>query len=431
MSPSRGHSIFKFRFAPVVQRCLHTTRPRANHPEPPQQPPPSKTPLELLRVSPHRLHIYRSNSTNPYFNLSAEDYLLRHSPYESTILFTYVNAPSIVIGRNQNPWNEINFPLLRTPEYSHVNYVRRRSGGGTVYHDLGNLCWSVIMPRKEFDRDKNAHLVVRALKKLGVENAAVNERHDIVLREKEGDKKVSGSAYKIIKDRSYHHATLLLRSDLESIGRLLRSPLRGYLQTKGVESVRSPVVNIGVGKDQLVEAIEEEFRLEYSSKDEFIHRVELEEEESIRVRDYIREGMEELQGKFALLATSAKIIHSSISTASDPDFAFVQSQESHNRLLDKHFSGPELETTIKEIVSLNGDVAKDFAEWLGVAVGEWVGEEERVREEGEVTMRERSVRRMISRGEFKRRLEGGKEGEKEGSRREEKKKKEGGLQGSG
>ncbi|KAF3934583.1 hypothetical protein ABW20_dc0100771 [Dactylellina cionopaga] len=307
MSPSRGQLSLLLRFARPNRRAYSTSPPS---PSPSDLSPPSlqKAAISLLKNSPHRLHIYRSTSTNPFFNLSAEDYLLRHSPATSTVLFTYKNAPSIVIGRNQNPWSEINFPLLNTPEYSHVRFVRRRSGGGTVYHDHGNLCWSVVMPRKVFDRDVNAHMVVRALHKLGVPNAAVNERHDIVLKPEKDetagtnssknavDKKVSGSAYKIIKDRAYHHATLLLDSKLEDIGQVLHSPLRPYITTKGVESVRSPVANIGVGMEKLVAAIETEFLLlNDPTSEEEVCRVSLDENETLKARQYIKEGMEELQ----------------------------------------------------------------------------------------------------------------------------------------
>ena len=78
------------------------------------------------------------------------------------------------------------------------------------------------MPRRAFTRDTNAEMVVRALKTMAVADAGVNERHDIIV----GGKKVSGSAYKIIRERAYHNATLLLRSDLKSLGWLLRSPLK-------------------------------------------------------------------------------------------------------------------------------------------------------------------------------------------------------------
>ncbi|EGX46281.1 hypothetical protein AOL_s00110g105 [Orbilia oligospora ATCC 24927] len=408
MSPSRG-----LRLLPLARRSYSTAAP-------------PKSPIELLRLSPHRLHIYRSNSTNPFFNLSAEDYLLRHSPPTSTLLFTYTNTPSIILGRNQNIWSEVNIPLLNTPPYnSTVQLVRRRSGGGTVYHDLGNLCWSVIMPRKAFDRDFYANAVVRALHSLGVTTAMVNERHDIILRKtttspdtgktKVRDKKVSGSAYKIIRERAYHHATLLLNSDLVNISALLRSPLKEFITTKGVESVRSPVENIGVAKEELVGKIEEEFLKANGWKegDEEVGRAVLEEEETVRVREYIKEGMMELQSqkwlysqtpeftlslpagttlpelpglagfqpvlpptsKLSLLTTSSTLQNIQISTSPDPSFSFVQSQESHIRLLHTPFNGPQINKKLQEINSLPEDYKIDVGRWLEHAVGGWGGEE--------------------------------------------------------
>ncbi|KAK6518925.1 Biotin/lipoate A/B protein ligase [Arthrobotrys megalospora] len=409
MSPSRGLHRLPLRF----------TRAYTTSSQPPSQLP-SKTPIELLRASPHRLHIYRSTSTNPFFNLSTEDYLLRHSPTNSTILFTYTNRPSIILGRNQNPWSEVNIPLLNSPLYKdNVTLVRRRSGGGTVYHDLGNLCWSVIMPRKSFDRDINAHMVVSALHRLGITTATVNSRHDIVLRQldpkngKEKDLKVSGSAYKIIRERSYHHATLLLNSKLEDIKHLLRSPLKEFITTKGVESVRSEVSNIGVEKEKLVETIEEEFLKVNKVEDgEVVSRVTVEEEETCSVREYIKEGMMELQStkwlytqtpdftlhlppqtplpelpglpgiqpvlpehsKFSLLSTTSHLQNIQFSTSPDPDFSFVQSQESHIRLLKTPFSGISLNKGINSINSIPEDVKTSLGKWLQVAVGEWGGE---------------------------------------------------------
>ncbi|KAF3906984.1 hypothetical protein ABW21_db0204257 [Orbilia brochopaga] len=402
-------------------------------------------PITQLRLSPQRLHIYRSSSTNPFFNLSAEDYLLRHSPVDSTILFTYTNEPCVVIGRNQNPWAEINMPLLRRMQQSpdtHVHFVRRRSGGGTVYHDLGNLCWSVIMPSKAFDRDKYARAVVKALRNLGVDKAGVNERHDIVLlSDLETDtKKVSGSAYKIIRERAYHHATLLLSSNLENIGGLLSSPLRPYLETAGVASVRSPVTNIGVDKQQLIDAIEAEFLQMHQDSVDSVSRVTLDEGETITARDYIREGMAELQSikwlysqtprftlrlpleqplpelhdlpsltpilpdyaKFTLFAERGKILNAVVSTSPDPDFGFVQSQESHERLLRTPFEGTSITNTLAQVKTLDATTAQPIARWLGAAVGEWVsGEWQRyVQSDDEMTMRQRGVQRLWRRRNY-------------------------------
>ncbi|PSS03344.1 hypothetical protein BD289DRAFT_421011 [Coniella lustricola] len=252
----------------------------------------------------HRVQIYTSRSHNPYFNLSAEHHLLQTSHPDSTILFLYANDPCIVIGRNQNPWLEVNLGLLRSspaayrarlscdpqehdgghhsPDTSPVSLVRRRSGGGAVFHDRGNVNYSVICPPAVFDRDRHAEMVVRALQKLGVATAQVNARHDIVVVDHD-DKtattttatnsdpatfKVSGSAYKLTRLRSLHHGTCLLSSpNLREIGSLLRSPAEGYIKARGVESVRSRIRNVGIGVDAFVAAVRAEFETMYGAAD--------------------------------------------------------------------------------------------------------------------------------------------------------------------
>jgi lipoate---protein ligase len=223
--------------------------------------------------------VFRSSSINPYHNLSIEDYLLRHSHHSSRILFFYTNRPCVVIGRNQNPWLECDLKRLQdglpadetdkaqTDGIAHtikneaapIDLVRRRSGGGTVFHDLGNLNYSIIVPNdKDFNRRKHAEMVVRALKKVkGYDFPAslkVNARHDIVMQKhgQEAWLKVSGSAFKLTKGRALHHGTLLCSSPhLHLISALLRSPGRDYIQAKGVESVRSKVGNLTTIKSQV------------------------------------------------------------------------------------------------------------------------------------------------------------------------------------
>ncbi|KAI8849079.1 hypothetical protein BC829DRAFT_472928 [Chytridium lagenaria] len=118
----------------------------------------------------------------------------------------YRNDPCVVIGRNQNPWRECNVPLLRK---TNIPLIRRRSGGGTVYHDLGNTNYSIHMPRHLFNRDLHAHLVSQALIDLDIP-ATVNSRHDITVH----NKKVSGSAYKVVNARAYHHGTMLIDTEI-------------------------------------------------------------------------------------------------------------------------------------------------------------------------------------------------------------------------
>lgn len=232
--------------------------------------------------------IYISHSHNPFLNLSIEHYLLQNSHPDSTVLFLYRNAPCIVIGRNQNPWLEVNFEevqrlrrlevapgdtaahsALASQGWKDISLVRRRSGGGTVVHDLENLNTSVICPRKDFTRDKHSEIVTQAIREINP-RARVNERHDIVLDQgnllaekdwpdqkdmhrsnfkPEGVNgpplKVSGSAYKITTQRALHHGTCLLTSpNLSRISQLLHSPARPFIKARGVDSVRAPVGNI-------------------------------------------------------------------------------------------------------------------------------------------------------------------------------------------
>jgi lipoate-protein ligase A len=216
----------------------------------------------------HKSQVYISRSLNPYLNLSIEHFLLQKTPPNSTVLFLYTNRPCIVIGRNQNPWLEVNLGLLAQPQadIGQVSLVRRRSGGGTVFHDEGNVNYSVICPTEAFHRDKHAEMVVRALHKLGVDRAKVNERHDIILipdaNHREGAKplKVSGSAYKLTRLRSLHHGTCLLSSpNIKSISQYLRSPAEPFIKARGVDSVSSPIANVNVSNDVFEDAVVSEF----------------------------------------------------------------------------------------------------------------------------------------------------------------------------
>lgn len=271
------------------------------------------------------LQSYISLSRSPLLNLSFEHHLLLTSPPTSTILFLYVNAPSIIIGRNQNPWLEVNLHALRNgitlpngTSTGPIELVRRRSGGGTVFHDAGNVNWTIISPSKSFTRDKSVEMVVRALRGLGVHRARVNERHDVVLdrapdfvgaRPDQDDThrtawtlpadqavgplqpvKVSGSAYKLTRNRALHHGTCLLRSsNLGVIPQFLRSPAKSLISAKGVESVSSPVSNVGVEIGQFIRSVQVDFARMYGE-------VEIEEvDDELRRLDGISNGMSEMK----------------------------------------------------------------------------------------------------------------------------------------
>ncbi|PFH50145.1 hypothetical protein AMATHDRAFT_121908, partial [Amanita thiersii Skay4041] len=280
--------------------------------------------------------IYVSRSIDPYFNLSFEDWLFRHAPSERPLLLLYRDSPCVVIGRHQNPWKEINLPALHTrthapaaaattttsnshgpthptptpPTDNHaVPWIRRRSGGGTVYHDLGNTNFSIHLPRTSFNRHATAQIILRAVCSLGID-AHVNERNDICV----GAFKISLlslcntllrtyfsfiSAYKIVNKRAYHHGTMLISTNLDALGDLLRPQNKDNMVTKGVASVRSPVCNLQrfdstITHDKFVNAVIDEFRREYSVDEEPKCVVVNEDDETVRDIEYIRKGMDEL-----------------------------------------------------------------------------------------------------------------------------------------
>ncbi|KZT66040.1 Lipoyltransferase and lipoate-protein ligase [Daedalea quercina L-15889] len=245
--------------------------------------------------------VYVSRSTNPYFNLTLEDWLFRHKRPKEPLLLLYRDDPCVVIGRNQNPWKEVNLEASRR---TGVPWIRRRSGGGTVYHDWGNTNFSIHLPRTSFDRHATAQVVLRAVRSLGID-ARVNDRNDICVGEYKisgpGSRGflaagyVSGSAYKIVNNRAYHHGTMLISTKLGLLGDLLHVS-KNTIQTKGVESVRSPVRNLqqfnpAVSHETFVNAVVAAFRTEYGIDEEI--RI-VQEDANVKDIEYIRNGMAEL-----------------------------------------------------------------------------------------------------------------------------------------
>ncbi|KAH9002269.1 Lipoyltransferase and lipoate-protein ligase [Lactarius hatsudake] len=203
------------------------------------------TSLRLSLTAKHS--IYVSQSSDPYFNLTFEDWLFKEKSTHEPLLLIYRDRPCVVIGRNQNPWKEVNFPELHR---ANIPFIRRRSGGGTgVPCDMGNTNFSIHLPRSSFDRKFDAR---------------VNERNDVCLF---SDIHVSGSAYKIVKDRAYHHGTMLISSQLGTLGDVLHVS-KDSMMTRGVASVRSPVKNLRefsptVTHGTFVKAMVQAFREEY------------------------------------------------------------------------------------------------------------------------------------------------------------------------
>ncbi|ORY03182.1 Lipoyltransferase and lipoate-protein ligase [Basidiobolus meristosporus CBS 931.73] len=183
----------------------------------------------------HKLALYTSRLNDTKTNLAFEEWLFRDTDPEMYILYLWRNRSCVVIGRNQNPWKECNIPLMRELG---IPLIRRQSGGGAVYQDMGNSCYTILMPKEVFNRRTSAELVTRALLDCDIP-AYVNERSDITV----DGFKVSGSAYKLTNRRAYHHGTMLIDTELSNLSGCLRSN-KEYMTTKGVESVRSKVTNL-------------------------------------------------------------------------------------------------------------------------------------------------------------------------------------------
>lgn len=181
----------------------------------------------------------RSNITNPYFNIASEEYLLKNT--DGYYVYLWRNDKSVIVGNNQNTLLEVN---LKKAQEKKVKTVRRLTGGGTVFHDLNNICYTVIAP---YEKDKSnfstfAEPLVNFLKGLGL-NATFSGRNDVLI----GEKKVSGNAQVVYKNRLLHHGTVLFDTDLSVLNEVL-IPNALKTQSKGVKSVKARVTNI---KDHL------------------------------------------------------------------------------------------------------------------------------------------------------------------------------------
>jgi lipoate-protein ligase A len=179
--------------------------------------------------------IERTN-TNPYFNIAAEEYILKN--YTDDVFMLWVNDPAIILGKHQNAIAEINIPWVRE---HHVPVIRRISGGGTVFHDHGNLNFTFIKNGengKLVDFESFTKPIIDILNKLGVE-AKFEGKNDLRVN----GLKISGNAEHVFKNRVLHHGTLLFNSQLDRLNEAIRVKT-GAFQDKAVKSNRSVVSNI-------------------------------------------------------------------------------------------------------------------------------------------------------------------------------------------
>ena len=186
-------------------------------------------------MNPEKIIVIKSKSTDPYYNLAYEEYLLNELDKEDLVILFYKNHNTIVIGRNQNPWHET----------AHDKFIKQRgklarrfSGGGTVFHDSGNLNFSFLTSKNNYDLDWNFNIVQETLNSFNIESQ-LTERYDLFINQF----KFSGNAFHLKKDKACHHGTLLLNSDLKNISRYLKSEIP-IIEGNYISSNPSSIINL-------------------------------------------------------------------------------------------------------------------------------------------------------------------------------------------
>lgn len=184
------------------------------------------------------LFVDNQENTDPRTNIALETYLVENRLTDQPLLLFYINEPSIIIGRNQNTVEEVN---QRYVEEHGIHVVRRMSGGGAVYHDLGNFSYCFIQEEHGPARDFSVFTrpVIEALHQMGVTGAKLEGRNDLLI----DGKKFSGNAMYIRNGRMTAHGTILYDADLDAVTAALK-PRADKIESKGIKSVRSRVTNI-------------------------------------------------------------------------------------------------------------------------------------------------------------------------------------------
>ena len=179
----------------------------------------------------------RNPHTNPYYNMAFDEFCLESLPIDEPVFYLWQNRPAVIVGYNQEVNTEVNLEYLKAND---IALVRRVTGGGAVYHDLGNLNYTIVGRSEDLERDypEYASLMMKALQTLGIP-ATLSGRNDILVK----GKKISGFAKRVSRNRLMVHGTLMYDVDLDKLTQVL-NPSATKLQSKGIASVRSRVANL-------------------------------------------------------------------------------------------------------------------------------------------------------------------------------------------
>jgi lipoate-protein ligase A len=198
--------------------------------------------------------IVQSSSKDVYRNLAIEEYLMEHTVDHGPVFFLWQSDCAVVMGKNQNPWRECRLDLMREEG---VPLARRISGGGTVYHDAGNLNYCVIVDRTRYREEQAYEMVSQALETFGVYAEKTGKSNLSV-----NGLKFSGNAFCFRKGRALHHGTLLLNTDLERLNRYLGS-MFDSIETHAIRSVPAEVGNLNLEIEAVSAALRKSFLAQY------------------------------------------------------------------------------------------------------------------------------------------------------------------------
>ncbi|MEI6100311.1 MAG: lipoate--protein ligase [Eubacteriales bacterium] len=210
-------------------------------------------------------YYFINNSGNPHETLALEEYMLEHISPGEIILYLYTHKNSVIIGKNQNAWAECRHELLSKEKGT---LARRISGGGAVFHDVGNLNFSFIVDKCEYNLTRQLSVILSAVRTFGIE-AEFSGRNDIVV----DGKKFSGNAFCHRRGGSFHHGTILINVDKENLAKYLQVS-KDKIESKGIASVRSRVCNLteynpDITSQSMTEALLSAFANEYGEPEQY------------------------------------------------------------------------------------------------------------------------------------------------------------------
>lgn len=228
----------------------------------------------------HRAQIIIGNQYNPHLNLAVESSLLNGGDDDTVTMFLWKNQQTVVYGYNQNPYTECNVDMLL---FEGGYAARRRTGGGAVYHDLGNLNFSFVAHKNLYDVRKQLKVIQMALGYLGLETE-ISGRNDLTF----DDRKFSGNAFGFFKERRLHHGTILIKTDTERLTKYLKvNPAK--LQKHGVKSVASRIINLSevvdITSDTIMPYLTKAFEQVYEIKPETVDFDDLLTDDVMKTKD--------------------------------------------------------------------------------------------------------------------------------------------------